>query len=985
MSPNLPRTGSRFGKYIVLQNQAVPELNLTLVTLRHEPTGARHVHLACEDPNNVFAVGFRTPPPDSTGVAHILEHTVLCGSEHYPVRDPFFAMLKRSLNTFMNAMTAADWTFYPIASMNHKDFYNLMGIYLDAAFFPLLRKNDFRQEGHRLEFSDPQDASSPLEIRGVVFNEMKGAMADPSSLLGRRLSRALFPTNCYGMNSGGEPLDIPDLSWEQLKQFHGTYYHPSNSWFFTYGDMPLGDHLIRIEDLALSRFESLEIDSSIPLETRFRSPHRVEETFPANSEDDLKGRSLFQMAWLTCPIEDNFERSALGILTTLLVGNPAAPLYQALLDSGLGQNLCPGVGYHDDYRDTFFAAGLQGTDPEKVDAIETLILKTLQEVAGAGFPEERVAAALHQYEFSHREVSGDQYPYGLNLLMRILGPWLHADDPVSPLHLEENLRQLREAAADPAFFPGLIRKHLLDNPHRVSMLLKPDPLHAQREERQFRARLDRIERELDDPGRQQLIDEALELMRSQDDQDSMDCLPTLGLDDIDPVERPVDFTKTSLAQQEVFWFDQPTNGITYLTLQFAVEDLPLELRPYVPLFCALLPQIGAAGQDYLTMARRISAVTGGIRLTTNLLVDPTDLDRVQVAIDLRGKALVRNLPAFGDILVDLLHAPDFSDLTRLKIVIGQVKTSMENSIAGSGHSFAARAAARGLTPASQLREEWSGLSQLILIREAAARDDEGVARLAKIFRRIATCLLLQKNLSVAISAERKHHAAMTRPLASVFAALPSTPSGTTPVVQGFTPEKATVGWTYNLPVAYVTKVFRTLPFVHPDAAHLMVLAKLLRANFLHREIREKGGAYGGMAGNDNEGGLFSLLSYRDPHLIRTLEVYQNAITWACQGDFSEEMVNEAILAVFGELDRPLSPGGRGYREFLHQQQGLTLEMRQAFRDAALRTSPADLARIARRYLADGWDESATGVLAGAEMFKAAGQQLAELGMQIEKL
>lgn len=985
MSENFPLAGSRHGNYIVRQHLPIAELNLTLIVLQHEPTGARLAHLACDDPNNVFAVGFRTPPPDSSGVAHILEHTVLCGSEHYPVRDPFFAMLKRSLNTFMNAMTSADWTFYPIASMNRKDFNNLMGIYLDATFFPLLRKNDFRQEGHRLEFSDPQDMTSPLEIKGVVFNEMKGAMADPSSLLGRRLSRALFPTSCYGENSGGEPEAIPDLSWEQLKEFHRVYYHPSNSWIFTYGDMPLAQHLDRIEELALRRFEFLNIDSSIAREMRLTSPRRVEETFPVGSDDPLAERSMFQMAWLTCPIEETFERAALGILTSLLLGNPAAPLYQALLDSRLGQNLCPGVGYHDDYRDTFFAAGLQGTDPEKIAEIETLILDTLQKSAIEGFPAERVAAALHQYEFSHREVSGDQYPYGLSLLMRMLGPWLHADDPVSPLQLEKNLRELRKAAKDPAFFPGMIRKHLLDNPHRISMLLRPDRSHAQREEELFGARLAQIEKHLDAAARQQLVDDALELSRGQDTQDDLSGLPNLELDDIDARDAPVAFTKTLIAQQEVFWFDQPTNGITYLTVQFGLDKLPQNLRPYLPLFCALLPQVGAAGRSYLEMARRTSAATGGIRLNTNILTDPTDIDIAVATIDLRSKALNRNLQEFSSILRDMLTSPDFNDLDRLRTVINQIMVTMENSISGSGHSFAARAAADGLTPATRLREEWSGLSQLLLIRNAAASNQEELSGLAGIFRQIAHHLLIRQNASVAVTSEKRHHAEIMPGLQSLLEALPSPTLDHTPTLQPFVPQPKIIGWTYNLPVAYVTKVFRTVPFTHPEAATLMVLAKLLRANFLHREIREKGGAYGGLAGNDCEGGLFSLLSYRDPHLVRTLEVYRNAIDWAVGGEMSDEMVKEAIIAVFGDLDRPLSPSGRGYREFLHQQQGLTLDMRQALRDAVLGTRRKDIARVAGTYLADGWASSSTGVLAGDEMFRMAAEKLTALGMQIKKL
>jgi len=496
---NLPAAGERLHGFLIDELTPLPELNVVMVRARHERTGARLLHLGCDDPNNVFAVTFRTPPADSTGVAHILEHTVLCGSQRYPVRDPFFAMLKRSLNTFMNAMTASDWTCYPVASMNRKDYYNLMGIYLDAVFFPLLREEDFRQEGHRLEFADPGDPKTPLQIKGVVFNEMKGAMADPSSLIGRRLNRALFPGGCYGHNSGGEPRDIPDLTWEQLRAFHADYYHPSNSWFFTYGDLPLAGHLEQIDTLALSRFEGKQVDSSIPPEPRFDAPQYSEATFSLADQDEPAGRSMVQVAWLTCQIEDDFTRIALGILAGLLLGDPAAPLYQDLLDSRLGQNLAPGSGYHDDYRDTVFAVGLQGTDPQHRDAIERLILATLERVACEGFPAERIQAALHQYEFSSREVSGDQFPYGLGLLMRFLGPWLHADQPLPSLQLERTLAALRQATADPDFFPALIRRHFLANPHRVTLLLRPDREHGRREEAELAARLERLRQEFTAP------------------------------------------------------------------------------------------------------------------------------------------------------------------------------------------------------------------------------------------------------------------------------------------------------------------------------------------------------------------------------------------------------------------------------------------------------------------------------------------------------
>jgi len=984
MNYAIPLPGKRLGSFLTKQNLSVPELNLTAVTLLHEPTGARLLHLACDDPNNVFAVGFRTPPPDSTGVAHILEHTVLCGSKKYPVRDPFFAMLKRSLNTFMNALTAADWTLYPVASMNRKDFYNLMGIYLDATFFPLLREQDFLQEGHRLDFADPTDPAS-LMIKGVVFNEMKGAMADPSSLLGRRLNAALFPTTCYGKNSGGEPLVIPELTWEQLRGFHKSYYHPSNSWIFTYGNLPLEDHLQRIDQLALSRFAKQPIDSGIPLEKRFAEPIRKTETFPVDANDDMHQRSMIQMAWLTCPIEDTFERAATGILANLLLGNPAAPLYQALIESGLGRNLSPGTGYHDDYRDTYIVAGLQGTDPENLPEIEKVIIDTLTQVAKQGLPKERIEAVLHQYEFANREVTGDQYPYGLGLMMRLFGPWLHADDPLSTLMIGDNLTRLRSATADPQFFPQLIRRHLLDNPHRVTLLLRPDPGHVQRQEQAFAERLDSIREHLDESAIVGIKTKAAELQKSQEAQDDTSCLPILELSDIEIDEPTTPFHMEEICGCKSFWFNQPTNGITYLNLRFDTGGLDDTLRPYLPIFGALLPQIGAAGHDYLAMSRRITATTGGIRFGTNLLESPVDLDIMHPVLEVKGKALDRNQGKLCEIIVDMLTAPDFTDLDRLRTVIGQVRTSMENSIPGAGHSFAARAASASLTPSAAQREEWSGMSQIQIIRTASNLAESGLAALADTFAAIAAELFSRARITVAVTTEESAQRSMHRPLTGLFDALPDKVMADESQTVPFASRATSTAWQYNLPVAYVSRVFRTVPYTHPDASALIVLAKLLRADFLHREIREKGGAYGGMAGYNADGGLFSMLSYRDPHLERTLDVYRQAVEWTCRGDFTDEMIKQSILTAFAELDRPISPGSRGYREFTHQQQGMTHNMIQAFRNGILSVDQKQLTRVAQTYLEQLFKDSSVGILAGEEMFSNAEETLSVMSTRMKRL
>jgi Zn-dependent M16 (insulinase) family peptidase len=465
----------------------------------------------------------------------------------------------------------------------------------------------------------------------------------------------------------------------------------------------------------------------------------------------------------------------------------------------------------------------------------------------------------------------------------------------------------------------------------------------------------------------------------------MSCLPILELTDIEAEEQKTPFREKTIAACKTFWFAQPTNGITYLNLQFDISTLEISLRPYLPMFCALLPQIGAAGYDYLAMSRRITAGTGGIRLGSNLLESPLDLDNMRPVLELKGKALDRNQGTLCEILIDMLTAPDFTDLTRLRTVIGQVRTSMENSIPGSGHSFAARAAAASLTPTAALREEWSGMTQAEVIQRASVLDDQGLNELAETFKTIASELLVSARVTAAVTAEAAALQSMEQPLAALLALQlkRATPPAAPATV--FTSRAQATGWHYNLPVAYVSRVFRTVPYNHADAPALVVLAKLLRADFLHREIREKGGAYGGMAGYSADGGLFSMLSYRDPHLERTLDVYRQAVEWMCKGEFSDEMVKQSILTAFAELDRPLSPGGRGSREFIHQQQGLTHAMLQTFRNGILAVDQKQLVHVARTYLEQCFASSAVGVLAGDEMFSKAKGTLQQMNMQMKRL
>ncbi|MFC6591336.1 insulinase family protein [Deinococcus lacus] len=470
MTPTLPRPGDRLGRYTTEHVTELPEMQGWLVLLRHD-LGARHAHVVRDDDNLAFGVTFPTVPQDSSGVAHILEHNVLMGSQRYPVADPFFAMLPRSLSTFMNALTASDWTTYPFSTRNQTDFFNLLSVYLDATFFPLLRRESFLQDGWRLEFSEPGDLSSPLKLQGVVYNEMKGAMATPSSVLWRAFGKALYPDLTYANNSGGAPADIPSLTYQALRDFHAAHYHPSNAYFYSYGRQNLADVLGAIESQVMQHFSAQERAVQIPDQPEFTAPRRAEVTYPGH---DLDKGSQVTVGWKVGLSADPDLNLRWSVLSDVLLGNAAAPLTQPLIDSGLGSALSDLSGYRDSFREGAFAAGLKGLGLGQAEAVETLVLQTLGHLAETGLDPELIESSLHQFELSQREVSNAGMPYGLQVMFRMLGSWLQGGSPETALRLDSALEKLRaDLAAGPVFEPML--RELLDSPHRVTLTLTPDP------------------------------------------------------------------------------------------------------------------------------------------------------------------------------------------------------------------------------------------------------------------------------------------------------------------------------------------------------------------------------------------------------------------------------------------------------------------------------------------------------------------------------
>jgi Zn-dependent M16 (insulinase) family peptidase len=932
-----------------LRAERIPSLNLELQEFRHRETGASHLHLAADDDQNTFLVAFRTVPQDSTGVAHILEHTSLCGSERYPVRDPFFMMTRRSLNTFMNAFTSADWTAYPFASRNRKDFSNLLDVYLDATFFPALNEMDFLQEGHRVEFAEANNPDSELVYKGVVFNEMKGAMSSPVSALYQALSRELFPTITYHHNSGGDPEAIPDLSYDELKAFHAHHYHPSNAVFMTYGDIPAAEHQARFEEGALKRFKRLELDISVPDERRFSAPLQVEDRYALDGEDDTADKTHIVLGWLLGKSIDAEEVMRAHLLSGVLLDNGSSPLRHALETSELGNAPSPLCGLSDSSREMLFAAGLEGSSPEHAAAVEQLIMDVLKDVADNGVDKEIVEAVLHQYELSQREVSGDGFPYGLQLMVNALGTVLHGANALAALDIDPILAKLRQQIEDPAFIKGLARE-VLENPHRVRLVMRPDTgLSAERAAKEA-ARLAAIKAQMSAEQKQQVIEQAAALQQRQQQHDDPEVLPKVGLEDI-PAELAIpEGENRTIGAMPASWYARGTNGLVY---QQVVVDLPAmdeELAQLLPIFTDILTEVGSADRDYLEAQALQAAVTGGIGANVALRGAVDDLQQSRGTFTLSGKALARNQAALADLMQQTFEAARFDELPRIRELVAQERMYREQRVTSAGHSLAMVAAAAGLTPSAAQQQRWSGLSG---IKSLKALDDslDDVTHLEAFAAKLQQLrdILLQAPRQLLLIGEAEQREGITSHLQQRWQGHPAASSSGL-----YLPAAASgqlqQGWATSTQVNFCARAYPGVCAEHSDAPALMVLGGFLRNNFLHRTIREQGGAYGGGAGYDTDSGAFRFYSYRDPRLNETLADFDHSIEWLLENNHEWRLVEEAILGVISSIDKPGSPAGEAKKSFYATLHGRTPEQRRRFRARILEVKESDLKRVTERYL-----------------------------------
>ncbi len=964
------------------------EISSFYYELDHTITGARHVHISNKDKENTFSVAFKTVPTDSTGVAHILEHTVLCGSRKYPVRDPFFSMLKRSLSTFMNAFTASDWTMYPFSTQNRKDFYNLMDVYLDAAFFPNLEELSFKQEGHRLEMeNDSKDAdSSRLVYKGVVYNEMKGAMSSPDQVMVRSMLKALYPSTTYSHNSGGDPIVIPTLTYDQLKAFHSRHYHPSNAFFYTYGNLPLKEHLSFIHEKILKHFKRIDPKTDVPLQPRWNKPKTASYPYPLGKTEDPTKKCQVCVAWLTADIKDTFEVLILTLLEQILLGNPASPLRKALIDSGLGTALCDGTGFDSGNRDTLFACGLKDVKESVAPRIEVIIFDVLNNLVRKGIDKKLIESAIHQIEFHRKEVTNQPYPYGIKLLLFFSGSWFHGGDPARTFQFDDDLERLRDELSKGPFFENRIKKYFLDNPHKVRLTLVPDQLMEEKESKRVAGELGRIRTGMSRSDLEKINKDAQVLRKLQEAKEDISCLPTLMREDIPPQVQSIKET-VSYDMVRTLCYEQPTAGIFYFSAAAGAGALPKQLIPLVPFFCHAFSRIGTTKHDYVEMARRIDAYTGGIGLSANARTSFEETETSLPFITFNGKCLVRNQDRMFEIIKELLFQFDFSDLTRLKNLLLQYRAGLESMVVHNGHKLAISLASRNFSPTCALNETWHGINQLQTIKSITDNlTDDKLKSISNDLSSIGKHIFTRNNLKIALIGEEE-----SLSMASSFATSIQEGLGQGEF-DGFVPPQIDIsdeipmeGWSTSSAVSFVAQTFKTVRMAHEDAPALSVISKILRSMYLHREIREKGGAYGGFATYNREDGVFSFASYRDPHIVSTLKVYKDAMSFIRSGDYSEEDINEAILQVCSEIDKPDPPGPASIKAFYRKIISLSDEARNRFKTKILALTRSQVMNVAERYFDESKKKHAVAVISGEEKLKATNKKLKENPLKLYRI
>ncbi|MFH0813644.1 MAG: insulinase family protein, partial [Pseudomonadota bacterium] len=899
---------------------------------------------------------------------------------------------KGSMNTFLNAMTFPDKTVYPASSMLEKDFYNLMLVYGDAVFSPLLREEVFKQEGWHVECNKMEDVSSGLKLVGVVYNEMKGKYASPESLVADWSFRYLFPATPYQFDSGGSPDHIPDLTYEAFLNFHKKYYHPSNCKIFLYGNIPTEKHLAFLQENFLSEFSQQVITSEIPDQPRWPVPRRFEITYPVKEEASLRNKSTITVNWLTAPVTDSFTVVSLEVLSEILVGNAGSPLRKALIESKLGEDIAPATGLETELKEVVFTVGLRGTDPQCLEKVERVVFDTLAKIQEEGIKEDLLQAAIHQVKFRNREIKGGGGPYGLKLMRKVLGGWLHDRAPEATLEFNRWIRAFEERMdAEKEFLPNLIKQYFLFNTHRGTLLVRPDPEHRRREQERLNHRLKDFENHLFGKDKRAIVTSVQNLKEFQEKPDPPELLnkiPFLNRQDLpQEVERIPSEHATLPHGVPLFLHDIFSNGIIYIDFAFNTRGLEEERSKFLPLFGKAVCGSGLPNIHYAEVAKNLSLLTGGVAYVLSASGEVGDASGRNEHIFFRLKVLREKANSALDLIKQLFIEADLDDRERLKDLTLELKNELKASLIPHGHQFVSLRAGSKISDPIKAEERWKGITQVFFLNELSSGLDRNMEAIVSSLKELRS-LITTKNLIINVTAEKYFFEEVREALTDLVSSLPE--GDFAPLIKKHNhvdedPRKAAVE-SFVIPssVGYVAKAIRGARFGTVEDAYEAVLAHFLRTSFLWEKVRMQGGAYGAYIVPYVTEGVVIFSSYRDPNIVKTIQAFRESLEYAEQGAIDNDHIEKAIIGTVGREEKPLDPGEKGFINFRRKLCGITDELRQKRREIMLGVNRDALA-FSARHLLEEFDKGFAVVLSNHNAIGEASNEWKELKDQVQEL
>lgn len=918
--------------YTVVSKQRIEELKSDGFLLKHNKTGARVALLSNDDDNKVFYIGFRTPPKDSTGVAHIIEHTVLCGSKKYPIKDPFIELAKGSLNTFLNAMTYPDKTVYPVASCNDKDFQNLMDVYLDAVFHPNIYREEkiFKQEGWHYELESAEDE---LTINGVVYNEMKGAFSSPDDVLYREIMNSLYPNTSYGVESGGDPDVIPKLTYEGFLDFHRKYYHPSNSYIYLYGDMDMEEKLTYLDREYLSKYDALSVDSALLSQPPFQETAVVEKEYPIMESESESANTY--LSYNVCLGEALGRKVHRGFqaLADAVVGAPGAPVRKALLDAGIGTDISSFC--EADVKQPYFSIVAKNAEYAQRDDFVRIIEETLRGLARDGVEKKALLAAVNRDEFAYREADYGSYPKGLMYGLQMFATWLYDDNrPFDYLELGETYKQLKRDV-DSNCYEMMLQSLVLENHHKSIVVVRPVKGLTGKREKALAGQLAAQKAAMTPEEIAAVVEETAALAAYQETPDQPQDLakiPLLAREDIGKQARGYKNEEKKVGDTTLLYHDIYTNGIGYLRFLFDLRQVPEELFPYVGLLQVMLGLVDTEKRSYRELYNEINLQTGGIAPAVNVYTNANDLSAYKLTFDLKVKTLYENLPKAFALAEEILTESVYVNEKRLFELVAENRSDKQAQMMSAGHSLAAGQALSYLSKQAWLMDLVNGLGFYRLLEELEKDFDEKKEELSGKMERLVRHIFRPENLMVDYTAERQGLEGIESLIEGLKEKLYTEP------VQGHScepkPEKKNEGLMSAAQIQYVCRAGNFAKKGLSYTGALRALKVVMSYEYLWTQVRVKGGAYGCMCQFGKTGESY-FVSYRDPNLEKTIEVYEKAADFVEAFEADERTMTQYIIGAVSALDTPMTPQGYGTYSLAGYLTGFSEERVQRERDELL--------------------------------------------------